>query len=140
MDQDGCHKSIAHFPYLCCSSILNPQVLLYDGRDIHFDYREFNILGRHHIQYLILKAYDSVNNQPTNNSPNTNLNNFHCNGRINWTRNHGTLKFTPPHTNSVLFEIRGELKLSLATTTQKYFKNIHLLTLYPPDKGTNHQV
>ena len=36
---------------------------------------------------------------------------------MNWTRKHGTLKFTPPHMNYVLVETREAFKLSSAKIT-----------------------
>ena len=46
-----------------------------------------------------------------------NLKNFHGNKIMNWTRKHGTLKFTPPHMNYVLVETREAFKLSSAKIT-----------------------
>ena len=90
---------MSHFPSMCCSSPLNPQVLFYDVRTSHFDDRALNVLRIKHIQYFILKAGDYVYDQPNNN-----LKNFYSNTRMNWMRNHGNLKFTPPHMNYILVE------------------------------------
>ena len=67
------------------------------------------------------------------------LNNFNDNARMNWTRHHGTLKFSPTHINYVLVEIWKAFKLLSATITQKYFKKTHLTPLSPQYIGTNHQ-
>ena len=128
-----------HFPSMCCSSTLNTQVLFYDGHDSHFDDREFNILRRHKIQSLILKAGDSVHDHPNYNCPNMKLNNFYGNARMDWMRHDRDLKFSPSHTNSVLVKTWEAFKLPSATTTQKIFKKTRIPHLSPLDIDTNHQ-
>ena len=88
MDHGGWHKSMSHFASMCCSSPLNPQVLLYDGHDIYFDDRALDILFKHNLQSFIIKAGDSVHDQPNDNSPNMKLNNLYGNARMNWMRHH----------------------------------------------------
>ena len=139
MDFDGWHKSMAHFPAMCWYSILNPQVLLYDVHDIYFDYRALNILHKNHIQSFILKAGDYVHDQTKDNGPNMKLKNLYGNAKMNWTRDNGTLKFSPPHMNYVLVET-WKLSNYHLRITQKYFKKTNIITLSPPDIGTNHQV
>ena len=68
-----------------------------------------------------------------------NLNNVYGNTRMNWMRHHVNLRFTPAHMNSFLVETLEAFKLSSMTITQKYFKNTHILPLYPPYIYTNHQ-
>ena len=134
----GWHKSMSHFSSMCCSSPLKPQVLFYDGHGRHFDDRALNILCRHQIHYYVLSEVDSVHDQSNNNAPNIKLDNFYGNARMNWMRHHVTLKFTPPHMNSVFVETWKAFKLSSTTITQKYFNRTP-----PPlsslDKVTNHQ-
>ena len=96
---------------MCSSSPLNTQVILYDGHDRNFDDRALDILRRHNIQYLILKADDYVHDHPNDISSNMNLNNFYVNSIMIWMIHHGTLKFTPTHMNSVLVETLEALKL-----------------------------
>ena len=79
---------------MCCSSPLNPQVLLYDAHDRHFDDRELDIIRKHNKQSFILKAGVSVHDHPNNKDPNMKLKNVYGNTRTNWMRQHGTLKFT----------------------------------------------
>ena len=114
-------------------------MIFYDGHDSHFDDRAMNIICRHHIQYFILKAGDYVNGQPNNNGPSMKLKNVYGNERMKWMRKYGTLKFTPTHKNSVLVETWESFKISSTTTTNKYFKNKHLLPLSLSDIDTNHQ-
>ena len=134
MDRDGWQKPMAHFASMCCSSPLNLQVLFYNGHDNHFDDRALNIPRRHNIQYFILKTDDSVHDQSNDNGPKMNLKNFYGNARMNWMRYHGTLKFSPPHMNSVPIETREAFKLSSTKITQKYFKKTHI----PPRLSTGH--
>ena len=119
MDNYGWNKYMAHFSSMCCSSPLNPQVLFYDCRDIHFDDRTLNILRRHNIQYFILKASDSVHYQPNDNGPNMKLKNLYGNARINCMRHHLTIKFSPLHMNYALVETWEAFKILSATITQK---------------------
>ena len=93
---------MSHFQSMCCHSPINTQVLFYDVHDSYFDNRALDILCRHNIQYFILKEGGYVNDQPNNNSPNTNHNNFYGNTIMNCIRHNGTLKFTPTHMNSIL--------------------------------------
>ena len=139
MDYDGCHKFMAHFPSMCCSSPLNSQVLFYDGHGRNIDDREFDILHRQHIQYFTLNSGDYVHYQPNNNDPNTKFNILYGNARMNCMEHHGNLKFTPSCMNSVLVETWEAFKISSTTITQKDFKNTHLLPLYPHDIRKNHQ-
>ena len=126
MDRVGWHKSMSHFPSMCCSSPLNTQVLFYDGHDIHFDDRALDILRRHNIRSFILNKGDYVHDQPNNNGPNMKLNNFYDNAKMNWMRHHGTLKFTPAHMNYVPVETWEAFKLSYVTITQEYFRMTHI--------------
>ena len=113
MDCYGWHKFMAHFTTMCCSSPLNPQVLFYDGHVRNFDDGALYIINRNKIQSFIVKAGDYVHGQSNDNLPNTNINNFYGNARMNWMRHHGTLKFTPTHKNPVLIATWEAFKVSL---------------------------
>ena len=139
MYRDGWHKSMDRFPSMCCSSPLNPQVLFYDGHDSHFDDMALDILCKNNIQYFIPKAGYSVHDQTNDNGPIVKLNNLYGNTRMNCTRDHGTLKFSTPHMNSVLVETWGAFKLSSVTITQQDFKKTNTPPLSPPDIDTNLQ-
>ena len=86
MDRYGWHKSMSYFPSMCCSSPLNPLVLLYDGHESHFDDRELYILHIHNLQSFIIKAGDYIHEQTKNIGPNMKLNIFYGNARMNWTK------------------------------------------------------
>ena len=63
-----------------------------------------------------------MHDQKNYNCPNMKLDNFHGIARMNWTRQHGTLKFTPDHMNYFLVEMWEAFKLSSTTITYKAFK------------------
>ena len=119
MDRVGWHKSMAHFPSICYSYLLNPQVLFYDVHGIHFDYRTSNILWKQNINSFIIKPGDYVHDHPNNNGPNTKLNNMYGNARMKNMKHHGTLKFSLPRMNSTLVETWGAFELSHTKITQK---------------------
>ena len=77
MDRDGWMKAMGLFSSTCGSSKMNPQVLFFDGHDIHFDDRATHILRSHHISPFILKAGDSTNDQPNDNGPNCMLKRYY---------------------------------------------------------------
>ena len=129
----------SYFFSMCFSYPLNPQILFYDDRDRKFDDRSLSIFRRHHIHSCILNSGDSVHGHPKNNGPNMKLKNLYGNAKMNWTRDNGTLKFSPPHMNYVLVET-WKLSNYHLRITQKYFKKTNIITLSPPDIGTNHQV
>ena len=136
---DGCHKSMSYFAYVCCYSYINPQVIFYDVHDRHFENRSLDILRKHNIHSVILKAGDSVHYHPNNKNPNMKLNNLYANAIMNWKIHHKTLKFTPAHMNSTLVSTWEDFKLSSAKITQNAFKKKNILPLLPPYIDTNHQ-
>ena len=91
--------------------------------------KSFDILQRHYIHYFILKAGDSVHEHPNNNGPKIKINNLYGNAGMTWMRNHGNLKFTPPHLNSVTVETWEAFKLLYDKNIQKYFNETLLLPL-----------
>ena len=120
---------MSNFASMRCSYPLNTQVIFYDGYDSHFDDRALNIICKHQIQTFILKACDSVHDQPNDNGPNMKIKDLYGNVRINWMRYHGTLKFTPHHLNYVLVETQEAFKLSSTKTTHKYFRKNKILPI-----------
>ena len=84
---------------------MNPQVLFFGGHDSHFDDRATHILQSYHTSPFILKAGDSTNDQPNENGPNLKLKRYYGIAKIKWQIQHGTMKFTHSHMNSVLVEM-----------------------------------
>ena len=77
MDRDGWMKAMSLFSITCKYSKMNPQVLFFDGHDIHFDDRVTHILQSFHISPFILKEGDSTNDQPNDNGPNLKLKRYY---------------------------------------------------------------
>ena len=105
MDRDGWMKAMSLLSKTCGSIKINPWVLFFDGHDSHFDDRATHILRSHHISPFILKAGDSTNDQPNDNGPNLKLKRYYGIAKVKWQRQHGTMKFTAAHMNSVLVEM-----------------------------------
>ena len=98
-------KSMSLFSRTCVASNINPQVLFFDGHDSRFDKKAKHLLRSHHISPFILKAGDSTNGRPNDNGPNLKLKRYYGIAKLKWQRQHGNMKFTPDHTNSVLVEM-----------------------------------
>ena len=105
MDRDNWIKTMGLFSRNCGYSKLNPQVRFFDIHDSHFNDRATHIFQSHHILAFILKASDSTNYQPNDNGPNLNLNSYYGIAKLKWQIQHGTIKFTPSHMNSVLVDM-----------------------------------
>ena len=76
-------KAMSLFSRNCGSSKLKPQVLLFDGHDIHFDKRAAHILQYHHISIFIPNAGDFTNDQPNDNGPNLKMEKYYCTAKLN---------------------------------------------------------
>ena len=70
---DGWMEAMSLFSSTCGAIKINPQVLFFDSHDSHFYDRATHILQSHHISPFILKAGDSINDQPNDNGPNLKL-------------------------------------------------------------------
>ena len=105
MNHYGWHKYVANLVSMCCSYTLNTQVFLYHGHVRHFDDRKLDILGIHHIKFFIPKAGDYMHDEPNDNGPKMEISNLYGNAKINWMKNHRTLKCTSPQMSYVIVEI-----------------------------------
>ena len=105
MDRGGWIKAMSLFSRTYVSRNLNPQDLLFDSHDSHFDERATHILQYHHIYTFILKAGNSTNNQSNYNGPNLKLKIYYSIVKVKWNRQHGTMKCTPYHMNYVPVEM-----------------------------------
>ena len=115
MDRDGWMKAMRIFSRTCGYSNMNPQVLFFDNHDSHVADRHTHILQSHHISSFILKAVDSTNDQSNDNSPNLKLNRYYRIEKVKWQRQHGTMKNTAAHINSVLVEMWHSFQLQSAS-------------------------
>ena len=67
MDIYGCLKSITHIYNTCGASIINNQIILFDGHDSHFDDRTIRYTEDQRTQRLFLKSGDSYKDHPNDN-------------------------------------------------------------------------
>ena len=105
MDINGWIKAMSLFSTTYGASKINPQVLFFDIHDSHFDDRDTHLLLSHHISPFILKACDSTNDQPNDNGPSLKIKRYYGIEKVKCQRQHGTIKFTPAHMNSILVEM-----------------------------------
>ena len=133
MDRDGWMKAMMHCMNACWVNKLNPQVLFYDGHEIHFESRDINIIRSHHTKHFTLKAGDSGNDHQNNNGPNINLNGIYCQSRMNWQRQYVTIKFTNTHMNYVLVETWRASYLYSDPIIINAFKKTNIVLLTQPD-------
>ena len=92
------------FSDICGASPVNKQILFFDGQDIHFDDHDLTQMQSKNIQPFILKAGDSINNQPNENGPNSKLKALYNRLKAKWMLKYGTTRLQPHHMNSVLVE------------------------------------
>ena len=55
---------------ICSASPVKNQILFFDGHDSHFNDHALTQMQSKNIQTFILKAGDSINDQPNDNGPN----------------------------------------------------------------------
>ena len=138
MDRDGWMKAMILFSRTFGYRKMNPQVLFFDCHDSHFDDKATHILRSCHISPFILKAGDSTNDQPNDNGLNLKLKRYYGISKTKWQRQHGTIKFTPAHMNSVLVEMwhsfqqKSSCVIIDALKKTKLYHLLHLITTPTP--------
>ena len=65
MDRDRWLKAMTKFSNICGASPVNNQILFFDGHDSHLGDHDLTQMLSKNIQPFILKAGDSINDQPT---------------------------------------------------------------------------
>ena len=73
MDRDGWLKYMTRLSNVCGASHVNNQIPFFDGHNSHFDNLAPRKMKCKTIQPFVLKAADSINNQPNKNVPNSKL-------------------------------------------------------------------
>ena len=73
MDKDGWLKAMTQFSNICVASPINNQILFFYGHDSHFGDLALTQIQSKNIQPFILKAGDSINEQPNENGLNFTL-------------------------------------------------------------------
>ena len=102
MYKDKWLKPITQHSNVCSATSVNNKIIFFDGHGIHFDDRALIHMDQQNIQPFILKAGESVNDQPNDNGTNSKLKS-HCNGvKYVWMLKYGAQEFLPHHMNSIL--------------------------------------
>ena len=113
MDRDRWLKAMTKFCNICGDSPVNNQILFFDGHGSHLYDRALTQTQSKNIQPFILKAGDSINNQPNDNGPNSKLKALYNISKAKWMLKYGTTRFQPHHMNSVLVETWDVFSLRL---------------------------
>ena len=95
---------MTQFPNICSASPVNNQILLFDGHDSHFDNHALTQMKIKNIQPFILKAGDSINDQPNDSGPNSKLKALYNRPKAKGMVKYGNTRFQPYHMNAVLVE------------------------------------
>ena len=139
MDRHGWLKAMTQLSNICGASPVNNQILFFDGQDSHFNDRARTKMQSKNIQPFILKAGDSINNQPNNNGPNSKLKALYNRLKAKWMLNYGTTRLQPHHMNSVLVESWDAFKVSSGKIIVDSFAKTHTPPLIPPNMIKNTQ-
>ena len=135
IDRDGWLKAMTQFCNPCDAYPINNQILFFDGHDIHFDDGALRQMKCKNIQPFVLKAGDSLNDQPNDNGPNAKLKSLYNVSKAVWMVKYGTKKVLPHHMNFALVEAWDTFKVSDGNNTRDSF----LKKSYPPSSLTNLQ-
>ena len=127
MDRYQWLKTMSNFSNICGASPINNQIILFDGHDSQFDDCYPKQMQRKKIEPLILKAVDSINDQPKDNGPNKKLKALCNTSEAKWMLNCGTLRFQPYHMNSVLVETQEAFTISADNNIRDSFAKTRLL-------------
>ena len=106
MDRYRWLKDMTQFSNILGASPVNNQILFFDGHNIHFDDRALIQTKIKNIHHLILKAVESINDNPNENRYNSKLKDLYKISKSNWMLNYITTRFQPHLMNYVLVETR----------------------------------
>ena len=81
---------MTQFSNMCGTYPVNNQILFFDGNEIHLDNRALTQIQSKNIQAFILKAGDSINDQPNENGPNSTLKALYNRSKAKWMVKYGT--------------------------------------------------
>ena len=88
-------------------------------------------------QPFILKAGDSINDQPNDNGPNSTLKALYNRSKAKWVVKYGTTRIQHHQLNAVLVEAWDSFKVASGNIIVDSFAKTHLLPLSPPNTITN---
>ena len=132
-------KAITESSNICGASLVNNQILIFDGHYIHFENCALRQIMCKNIQPFVLNSGDSINYQPNDIGPNTKLNPLYNISKSSWMLKYGTQKFSPQHMNSVLVEAWNAFNMSAGNLERDIFTTTKLHPLIPPNLTTNTQ-
>ena len=81
------------FSNTCGASPVNNQILFFSGHNIQFNNCALTQMQRENIQIFILKAVESINDQPTDNGHNSELKAIYNILKDKWILKYGTTRF-----------------------------------------------
>ena len=96
---------MTQFSNICGASPVNKQILFFDGHDRHFDERTPTQMQIKNIQPFVLKAGDSIDDQPNVNGPNSKLKSICKIPKSKWMLKYGTTRFQPYHMKIIISNI-----------------------------------
>ena len=92
------------FSNICGASPVKNQILFFGGHDSHFGYHTLIHMELRNNIPFVLKAGDSINDQPNDNGPNPALKYIYNEVKSAWMLKYGTTIFLPRHMKSILVE------------------------------------
>ena len=139
MDRDCWLKAMNQFSNICGASHFNNHILFFDGRNIHLYNRTLTQKKSKKIQPFIVKAGDSINDQPNGNGNKSTLNYLYNVSKANWVLKYGTMRFQSHQMNSILVETWEAFAVSAGNIIRDSVAKTHLTPLSPPNMITNTQ-
>ena len=92
MYKDKWLKPITQHSNVCSATSVNNKIIFFDGHGIHFDDRALIHMDQQNIQPFILKAGESVNDQPNDNGTNDKLMSLYNEVKSVWILKYGMTK------------------------------------------------
>ena len=130
---------MTQFSNICGASPVNNQIIFFDGQDSNFENSALTHMQSKNIQPFILKAGDSINDQPNNNGPNSTLKALYNRSKAKCMVKYGTTRFQPHQMNAVLVESWDAFKVVSGNIIVDSFAITHILPLSPPNIITDTQ-
>ena len=124
---------------ICGASSVNNQILYFNGHDSNFGDHSLTQIQSKNFQPFILKAGDSINDQPNDNTPNSTLKSPYNITKAEWMLKYGIIRFQPHHMSYVLVEAWDAFKVSYGNIIVDRFAKTHLPPLSPHNMITNTQ-
>ena len=118
---------------------INNHIPFFDGHNSHFDDRAPRQMNCRNIQPFILKAGNSINNQPDDNGRNVKLKYLYNVEKAAWVQKYGTAKFLSRHMNFVLVKSCYAFKVPADNSIRYRFLKTQLLPLSPAYLTTHTQ-